>query len=271
MKLDLHNHTTYSDGEFTIDEIVALAKKSGLDGIAVTDHDNIDSWKEIDSNVYDIKVIKGLELSTYHKGDVVHVLGYYLNDGGDYSELEDFLRKTKKDRMLRLKKIIKLLRKYDINITVEEVLKDADGAVGRPHIAATIIKKYPERGYNKDDLFKNYLGNDAPCYVEINNYETSDGIELLKRNHCLVVLAHPLYIRKFDYKELVLFGLDGIESFYQYRFDTSAEVLKFSLENNLVVTGGSDFHGPHVRNTMGEVYLEGDYVEEFLNRINFRK
>lgn len=271
MKIDLHTHTTYSDGEFDIKGNVSLAKKLGLDGIAITDHDSVDSWREIDSSDYDFKVIKGVELSTYHKGDVVHILGYHLNDGGDYDELEDFLRKTKKDRMMRLKKIIKLLGKYDINITVDEVLEEADGVVARPHIAAAIIKKYPERGYTKDDLFRDYLGNDGPCYVEINNYEAKDGIELLKRNHCLVVLAHPLYIKKFDYKELVLFGLDGIESFYQYRFDTSDEVLKFSLENNLIVTGGSDFHGPHVRNTMGKVYLEGNYVEKFLNRINFRK
>ena len=113
---------------------------------------------------------------------------------------------------MRLKKIIKLLGKYDINITVDEVLEEADGVVARPHIAAAIIKKYPERGYTKDDLFRDYLGNYGPCYVEINNYEAKDGM-----------------------------------------------------------TGGSDFHGPHVRNTMGKVYLEGDYVEKFLNRINFRK
>ena len=268
MKYDLHTHTIYSDGVLDIEGNVKRAKEVGLDGIAITDHDNIDSWREIDITDYEIDVIKGVELSTYHKNDVVHVLGYYLNDGGDYSELEVFLRKIRKERMLRLKKILRLLEKFDIYISKDDVLREADGAIARPHIAAAIMKKYPERGYTKDGLFNDYLGNDAPCYVAINNFETRDGIELLKRNHCLVVLAHPLYVKKFDYKELVEFGLDGIESFYKYRFETSDDVLKFALKNELLPTGGSDYHGPNVNEAIGKVYLEGEYVNKFLARIN---
>lgn len=271
MKYDLHTHTTYSDGNLNIDGNVSKAIELGLDGIAITDHDNIESWKEIDSKSYDIDVIKGVELSTYHKNDVVHVLGYYLNDGGDYSELEEFLRKTSTDRMVRLRKIIKLLERFNIYVTKEEILRETDGVVARPHIALAIMKKYPERGYTKDGLFKDYLGNDGPCYVPINNYETKDGIELLKRNHCLVVIAHPLGIRKFDYKELNDLGIDGIETFYKYRYDVEDDVLDFALANGLVITGGSDYHGPITRDTMGEVYLEGNYVDKFLDRINKRK
>ncbi len=268
MKLDLHTHTTYSDGELDINGNVSLAKELGLDGIAITDHDNIESWRKIDSGDYGIEVIKGVELSTYHKGDVVHILGYYLNDGGDYGELERFLRDIQKARMTRLRKIIKLLERFNIYITKDDVLAEADGAVARPHIAAAIMKKYPERGYTKDGLFNDYLGNDGPCYVPINNFETRDGIDLLKRNHCLVILAHPLYIKKFNYQELISLGLDGIECFYKYRFDSSDDVLNFVEENNLVATGGSDFHGPNVRNTMGNVYMEGEYVRKFLEKIN---
>ena len=111
IKYDLHTHTCYSDGDLDILGNVKNAIKLGLDGIAITDHDNIDGWEDIDNNSYKIDVIKGVELSTYYKGDSVHVLGYYLNDGGDYSELDNFLKKTREDRLIRVKKIIDLLKK----------------------------------------------------------------------------------------------------------------------------------------------------------------
>ena len=139
LKYDLHTHTNYSDGDLDILGNVKNAYKLGLDGIAITDHDNIDSWEEIDNNNYSIDVIKGVELSTYYKGDSVHILGYYLNDNGDYSELDSFLKKTREDRLVRLKKIIELLKDYDINITYEEIIKEAEGAVARPHIVKAII------------------------------------------------------------------------------------------------------------------------------------
>ena len=271
LKYDLHTHTNYSDGDLDILGNVKNAYKLGLDGIAITDHDNIDSWEEIDNNNYPIDVIKGVELSTYYKGDSVHILGYYLNDNGDYSELDEFLKKTREERLVRVKKIIELLKKYDINVTYEEIIKEADGAVARPHIVKAIIKKYPERGYTSDYLFDNYLGNDMPCYVPVNYFDTKDAIDLLKRNHCLVVVAHPLLINKFNYQELVKFGIDGIEAVYNYSKDIKNDILSFTLNNKLVVTGGSDYHGPETRDSMGNAYLEDKYVFNFLNKINKRK
>ena len=213
LKYDLHTHTSYSDGDLNISGNVENAIKLGLDGIAITDHDNIDGWEEIDNNSYKIDVIKGVELSTYYKGDSVHILGYYLNDNGDYSELDEFLKNTREERLVRVKKIIELLKQYDINVTYEEILKEADGAVARPHIVKAIMKKYPERGYTSNYLFDNYLGNDKPCFLPVNYFDTRDAIELLKRNHCLVVVAHPLLINKFNYQELAKYNIDGIYAF----------------------------------------------------------
>lgn len=268
LKYDLHTHTCYSDGDLDILGNVKNAIKLGLDGIAITDHDNIDGWEDIDNNSYKIDVIKGVELSTYYKGDSVHVLGYYLNDGGDYSELDSFLKKTREDRLIRVKKIIDLLKKYDINVTYEEIIAEADGAVARPHIAKAIMKKYPERGYTSNYLFENYIGNDKPCYVPVNHYDTRDAIELLKRNHCLVVIAHPLLITKFNYQELVKYNIDGIEAIYNYQDNIKNDVLNFTLNNKLIVTGGSDYHGPVTRDSMGSIYLEDKYVNLFLSKIN---
>ncbi len=270
-KYDLHTHTNYSDGDLDILGNVKNAIKLGLDGIAITDHDNIDSWDEIDNNEYKIDVVKGVELSTYYKGESVHVLGYYLNDGGDYSELDAFLKKTREERLIRVKKIIELFKQYDINVTYEEIIKEADGAVARPHIVRAIIKKYPERGYTSQYIFDNYLGNDGPCFVPVNNFDTREAIELLKRNHCLVVIAHPLLINKFNYQELAKYKIDGIEAIYNYQKDIKNDVEAFALNNKLMITGGSDYHGPVTRDTMGTIYLEGKYVTEFLNKIHKEK
>ena len=268
MKLDLHTHTTYSDGEFDINGNVLRAKELGLDGIAITDHDNIDSWSEIDHNQYPIMVIKGVELSTYHKGDSIHILGYYLNNGESYQELASTLIEFREDRLERLEKIISKLKDLGIELTKEEIMKEADGAVGRPHVAKAIMKKYPELHLSIDDVFDRYIGNQDPAYVPTNNYQTEDAIKMLKRNNCLVVLAHPLEIKKIDYHEIIDLGIDGIEGFYLYKFEPQDDIVSLGDERNLLVTGGSDYHGSNARDAMGKVYLEGDRAKVFLKRIH---
>ena len=269
MTLDLHTHTIYSDGDLDILGNVKKAMEVGLDGIAIVDHDNIDSWKEIDKNTYPIKVIKGVELSTYYKGANVHVLGYYLNDGGDYHELDDFLVKTRRERLERIDKIIKLLEPFNIILTKEEIIKEADGAVARPHVAKAIMKKYPELGLTKNDIFNKYIGNDGPAYVPVNNFQTDAAVKMLHDNHCLAIIAHPKLIDKFDYKELLLLGIDGMEGFYKYKYDDFLDVVEFCDENDLLVTGGSDYHGPNTRDSIGEIYLDDKRSKQFLKKINY--
>lgn len=270
-KFDLHIHTTYSDGELSIEEVVEKAKEKGLDGIAITDHDNITSWDKIDkiSEKLHYPIIKGVELSTYHKGRSVHILGYYLNNSKSYQNLNNLLIEICNQRKERLLKIIELLKQFDINLTYDEVIKLADGTVARPHIAAAIMNKYPSRNYTKDYIFSNFIGDDCPAFVPVNNLETEEAIKILKENNCLVVLAHPLYINNLNYKEVVDLGVDGVESFYNYSDTIKADVLDFTLANNLIATGGSDYHGPNIRNTIGTAYCYGNYLEKFLNRINF--
>lgn len=271
MRLDLHTHTTYSDGDLAIEGNVKRAIELGIDGIAITDHDNIDTWEEIDEENYPIMVIKGVELSTYYKGSSVHVLGYYLNDGGDYQELDDLLKKTREDRLKRIDKMISLLKPLGIELTREEILTEAHGAVARPHVAKAIMKKYPELGLSMDDVFDNYIGNDAPAYVPVNHFLTTDAISLLKRNHCLAVIAHPLLIKNVDYHELLDLDIDGIEGFYSYDFVPEEDVVKVGDETGILVTGGSDYHGPITRDTMGSITVDDERAKIFLKRIHYKK
>lgn len=268
--MDLHTHTNNSDGEYTVLENINLARENKYRAIAITDHDNINSWNLID-DYDDIIAIKGVELSTFYKGDSVHILGYYLNNGGSYKQLEDKLKSLQDKREKRVHKMIELLHQFDIYLTYEEIVKYADGVVARPHVARAIMEKYTDREYTSQYIFENFIGDDKPAYVPTENLDTYDAIKLLHDNNCIAVLAHPLYIKKFNYQEIKDLGIDGIECFYAY-FDIDEKeckkVLKFAKENNLIVTGGSDFHGPNVRNTFKESYLEGEYEDIFLKVIN---
>ena len=274
MKYDLHTHTKYSDGELDVAGNVERAITLGLNGIAITDHDNTESWAEIDKGTYKIPVIKGVELSTFYNGVSVHVLGYYKNDGGDHSELDSFLKMIRKEREERVLKIIDLLKQFDIEITYDEVAKYADGSIGRPHIVQAILAKYPDRGYTDDSIFERFIGNGKPAYVPTHNLDTKEAIKLLHANHCIVILAHPLLIKpeKLNYKDLMKEDFDGIEVFYPYANKAKCKmVLKFAKGKGWLITGGSDFHGPVVRNTMGEAYCPDEYLGEFLERINMKK
>lgn len=268
MKLDLHTHTNHSDGDLNVLGNALKAVEHDLDGIAITDHDNIDSWTEIEEREYPIIVIKGVELSTYYKGASVHLLGYYLNDDGNYQELKQRLREIRQDRLDRIDKIISLLKPLGIELEREEILREADGAVARPHVAKAIMKKYPNLNLTMDDVFDNYIGNKAPAYVPVNDFQTIDAINLLKRNHCIAVIAHPLEIKKINYHELLELDIDGIEGVYSYDFTPSEDVVKIGEEKGLIITGGSDYHGPITRNSIGKAYIEGERAKEFVKRIN---
>lgn len=270
MKLDLHTHTKNSDGEKTVLGNVERAIELGLDGVAICDHDSIESWKEIDNINKPIKIIKGVELSTFYENDSVHVLGYYLNKG-THQELETFLTTQKKLRMERVYKIINLLKEhFNIELTYEEIAKYADGVIGRPHIAKAIIAKYPEKNYTIQDIFDLFLGNDSPAYVKSSNLQTKDAIDILHRNNCIAVMAHPLLIKKHNYQDVLSLDFDGIEVFYAYEDPKCnyQEVLENVKDKDLLLTGGSDYHGPNVYDSMGKAYLEDEYAIEFLKRIN---
>lgn len=275
MKYDLHTHTCLSDGELDVLGNANRAKELGLDGIAITDHDNIESWEVIDKGTFAVDVIKGVEISTFHDGESIHVLGYYKNDNGDYSELKSFLEMLRKKRKERIMKMIELLKPFDIVLEYEDIIKFADGAVGRPHVAKAIMEKYPDRNYTINGIFAQYIGNDKPAYVKTYNLDTVDAIKLLHDNHCIAVLAHPLLINpvKCKYKSLMEYPFDGIEVYYPYQTGSKSykTVLNFAKKKNLMITGGSDYHGPNVRNTMGKAFLPDEELDIFLSLINKNK
>lgn len=271
MKIDLHVHTTASDGRFSPSQVVDLALNNSVDFLAITDHDTTNGVDEAISYSKDknIKIIPGIELSTIHNNESIHLLGYFKDDNYKNKELLNFLEDLKISREVRAKKIINNLKKYfNIEIYYEDI-KD-NYIIARPHIAKAIIK----RGYNYtfDEIFKRFIGNDSPAYVENKKISLEDGIKLLKKYGALVSLAHPVLIKKSNVEDLIKnYDLDGLEAYYSInsQLDT-AKFINVGTKYNKILTCGSDFHGienDSKHGEIGSVSLDDKRINEFLEKL----
>ena len=247
--IDLHTHSTASDGSYTPTELINYAKSKGIRVLALTDHDTIAGISEaIEASASSgIDFIPGVEISALWLIGTMHILGYYIDP--DSELLHSTLEHLQKLRDERNHKIIEKLREHGIDITYEEVEKVAGGQIGRLHISRILI----EKGYAADvqSAFKKFLTNGAPTYIPKVRLEPPKAIELIKKAGGIPVLAHPctLGLKEFSefeklFSELKEAGIEGIEAYYS---DHSRELTDFCLamadKLDLLVTGGSDFHG----------------------------
>ncbi|MBK1809186.1 PHP domain-containing protein [Clostridium sp. YIM B02505] len=244
IKAEFHCHTTSSDGKLSPTEVVKRAKSKGIEYLAITDHDNTEGIDEAleAAKLYGIKLIPGIELSCNNK-ESVHVLGYFRDDSYKDESLQKFLRDLKNSRVDRAKSIVDKLKTYfNIELDYEKVLEKGEGIVARPHIAESII----EAGYNYswDYIFDNIIGNNCPAYVPNKIITVEEGIALLKKYNAVVILAHPILLKKNSPEDLLKFEFDGLEAVYFMNFKKDQDYLvSLCRNNNLVFTCGSDFHG----------------------------
>ncbi|AIO18561.1 DNA polymerase III PolC-type [Candidatus Izimaplasma bacterium HR1] len=272
MKADLHMHSTYSDGLKTTEELFRLAKKNKVDIIAITDHDivkDVEKNKE-DSIKYGIKYIPGIELSTVNEGKPVHVLGYFKDDSYYSDELTSYYKEIKENRENRARKFIENLKCYfNIEITYQDVFKYSNGIIARPHIAKAITVKYPEFGH--DYVFDNFIGDSSKAYVPSCELSVEEGINLLRRNNCVVVLAHPTLLRENIHDSVINHDFDGLEAvYYRNKSGDEDKYRSIAKAKNLIITAGSDYHGiPHdtKHGVVGEMYIEGNDLVNFLNQL----
>ncbi|ODA41321.1 PHP domain-containing protein [Desulfosporosinus sp. BG] len=241
---DLHCHTTASDGLLTPTELIYSAAELGLKGLGITDHDTIQGWQEAEEagEKHQIRILRGIELSTEWQGKEVHILGYDLD--GSSSFLNDKLRYLRQAREHRMLKILDCLEAQGIDISVNEVRQFAQGeSIGRPHIAHALM----ERGYVSSigEGFDRYIGVGAPAYVPRYKMTPEEGIELVRAAHGVAVLAHPgVHRLEEGIPTWVKVGLQGIEVFHSDH--NPEDVRKFhtiAQKYQLLITGGSDFHG----------------------------
>lgn len=270
---DLHLHTTYSDGTFSVKELLERAKKNGMSGISITDHDTMDGIEEgiEESKKIGVDFIPGIEFSCSLEGLEIHILGYFLDIHCEKLKIK--LEKLKEARDERNIKIVKKLNDRGLKITLEDIKKEAVGnIVSRAHICNAMMNK--GYVYSKGEAFKQYLGRTGSAYVEKRDSNPIEIIKLIKECGGISSLAHPIFICESREKieklleKLIDAGLDGIET--NYSSYTSKEKKYFSKladKYNLLKTGGSDFHGENrIGVDIGKAYICGEDVEKFMSR-----
>ncbi len=250
MKIDLHTHSTASDGLYTPSELVKRASEAGLSIIALTDHDTTNGLDAAlaAGQARQLEVIPGIEVNTDISGAEVHVLGYFL----EYQQaaFQHTLQTLRDMRVTRAQRMVAKLQALGLKITWERVRELAAGTVGRPHVAAALV----EKGYADSvaDAFNRYLGRNGPGYVPRYKLAPLDAIYLINSVHGLPTLAHPSGIPELEHllPSLCEAGLVGIEVYYGDYDPQTVHYLKSLADYyHLIPTGGSDYHGPGIHPT----------------------
>lgn len=245
--LDLHIHTTASDGSLTPTQVVQLARKKGFSLIAVTDHDTMGGVAEAleAGKKYNVDVVPGVEISSGVTLEV-HMLGYGMSP--DHPVMKAMLEDMRAARVERMERIIENLQKMGVPITVEEVEAVAGGAIGRPHIAQVLIA----HGLVPDvrTAFREYIGVGAKAYVERRKMTSEQVIANIRDAGGVPVLAHGGLLRISEVElnqwidSMAKKGLMGLECYHNAHTPQMERLLRAAAERNgLLVTGGSDFHG----------------------------
>ena len=253
MSIDLHTHTTASDGSFTPSQLVHHAKEKGLRALAVTDHDTIDGNKEaLNAGEREgLEVVPGIEISVDYSPGSMHMLGYFIDT--ESQRLQEKLALLQDSRSDRNPKIIEKLNALGLDITYDEVVEASGGGqVGRPHIAQVLLQK----GYTTtiQEAFDKYLGKGAPAYFDKFRLNAEDAIAMITDAGGVPVLAHPFTLKCKNQgelegliKHLTSHGLQGIEVYYTEHNEKQISRYRLLAErNNLLLTGGSDFHGANM-------------------------
>lgn len=248
-RIDLHSHTTASDGSLAPEELVRLAKQQGVTTLAVTDHDTIAGLARAmaEGEQVGVEVIPGIEISCLYGETELHILGYFINP--DDPRLEPALAQYRASREDRNPRIVQRLQELGCALTYAEVKAAAGTAtVGRPHIAQALVRK----GYvnSVSEAFDRYLADDAPAYLPRRLPSPAEAIGLLRQIGGIPVLAHPVYTSRlkepFEQVCATLKGLGllGVEALYSSHNRQQTERYRsISRNQGLLVTGGSDFHG----------------------------
>ena len=251
-KVDLHTHTTASDGQYSPSELVEKAARSGIEYLAVTDHDTLDGVEEAVSagKRYGISVLRGVELGA-REDRHLHILGLGL--GSDHAVLDALCRKLKESREERKYRIVDFLREKGVEISLSEVEALASGGVvARPHFARVMFR----HGYvsSMEEAFSRYLDTDEYQRIERFKAGAEECIDTIHRSGGLAVLAHPYQLNLPDDKldamlsQMKEYGLDGLECYYpRHTPDMVRNYLKMAQKHGLQISAGSDFHGEKVR------------------------
>lgn len=268
MRVDLHTHTTASDGLLSPEALIALAREAGVGVLAVADHDSTDA---VDPAMaagarVGMDVIPAVEINTDSDESELHVLGYYLDHHQPW--FQQFLQQLRDGRVNRAVKMVEKLNAMGISIDFARVQALAEGAVGRPHVARAMV----EAGVvgSTEEAFEKYLGRNGPAYVERMKLSPQEAVQVILRAGGIPVLAHPGWGVKDEMIPLLTqSGLEGLEVYYpDHTPATVVHYLELAQRFGLLVTGGTDFHGGDLATKVGpgSQYVPADVVEKLKAR-----
>ncbi len=252
--IDLHTHTTASDGSAAPADLIREALGLRLEALAVTDHDILAGYDEAAALGADLDLIAGIELSTKYRGKSVHLLGYFLA-GPPPEDFRTWLLRQQASRKDRNRRLVQRLNTLGIEITLPEVEARGGVLTGRPHFASLLV----EKGYVKtaQEAFDEYLDESARGYVDRQEVQLEEGIQIIAESGGMPVIAHPVRIHREPERvaaaiaEMKDMGLQGVEAYHSDHTGADATFFEqIASRLDLQVTGGSDYHGsakPRIR------------------------
>ena len=269
--IDLHVHTTASDGQYTPTQIIEKAAEKNIKVIAITDHDNVLAYDVANKYIKDndlsdkIQVLRGIEVNTLYNDYEVHILGYFMDVNN--SDFQNLIKTQQQARVKQTKEILALLAKKEgIRIKFEDIKKlvAPGGSIGRPHIARAITSAGGTT--NVMDAYAKYIHLDSPVYVQRKTVSPQDAVEIIYDAGGIPVIAHPHDLENMAeglIKDLMNYGLRGIEAYHRKHSPAMVEYFSSMAENfGLIVTGGSDFHAPNIMN--GQIVLGKNFIPEWV-------
>ena len=276
--IDLHTHTTCSDGTDSPRELVNKAIVQGLQVLGISDHDTTAGWEEATQTLRgSLQLALGAEISCLtHDGISVHMLGMLFDP--KHAEMQQVLEETRDGRLPRMRKMIEKMREEGMDISIEDVKKAMpDGAtMGRPHLADALVAKKIVK--SRDEAFIDLLHNDSRFYVSHAAPTPAEAIALIRRAGGVAVIAHPFashrgqILQSEDFAELVAAGLNGIEVDHRDQNPDERAMLRvIARELDLVVTGSSDYHGTGKLNSLAENHTHREQWEKLEAQANARR
>ncbi|MDE7161320.1 MAG: PHP domain-containing protein [Anaeroplasmataceae bacterium] len=267
MKIDLHNHTTYSDGVFSPKNLVDIARREKVEVFALTDHDSVFGCEEIQQYAKQVgqKVISGMELSTDYKGYSVHIVCLFPKNKVPQG-LIDFSYQKKEERKNRAIQMMQNIKDiYHLNMDIEELVKENE-VITRANMGYHLAK------YNamSQKEVEPYIDQKSKAYIPSTKLSVEDGIQMVKKFGCLTILAHPCLLPRNIVEELMEFSFDGIEARYPKNQENDEAYFKdLAQKYNLLISAGSDFHGDQgTKHAMiGTSYLSEDEFKPILERL----
>lgn len=284
--IDLHVHSNRSDGTFSPVQLVDYAMKKNLRAIALTDHDTVDGLDEMmdyaemlvkeHPDISVPEIIPGIEFSTEYEGRDVHILGLYIEH--KTKSFQKYLQDFVASRHLRNEKMCLLLQKKGIPITYEKLQAEfPNSVITRAHYAAYLLKYRYTKSMN--EAFERYIGDHGPCYIPREKVNPAQAVEIILQAKGIPVLAHPplYHMSKSRLDKLVFqlkeIGLMGIEAVYSsYALSEEADMRRLADKYQLLITGGSDFHGANkpgldLGTGYGKLYVDYEILERIKEKL----